>query len=677
MKRLRLLLPLLPGLAFSAESATAPTDVSRNLADLSLEELMEMPVETVLGASKYVQQVTRAPSSVSVVTAEDIRRFGYRTLTDVFRALRGVYVSDDRNYSYVGVRGFMRPSDYNTRVLMLVDGHRMNDNVYDSVDLGYGGAVSIDMIDRVELVRGPSSSIYGDNAFFGIINVITRQVHSLEGTEISASAGSLESFDGRLSHAGELGDGGRFGLSISGHSSAGHRKLYYPEFDQNRSDSPAARHDGIASHGDGEQAAGIVGTFREGELNFTGSFAWRSKDVPTASYGTLFDDGAEHTIDSRGYLDVTYDHELDASTRVLVRAYVDHVRYMGTYPFDGRDEGFDLDRVLQPDMGEGQWAGTEWQLTRHFEGGNTLLAGVEYRQDFRAHQHAWFETDPPVDNGLSNQHGHNAAAFVQAELNVTSQLLLNAGARFDYYFERFGGTVNPRVAAIYSPRETTQVKAMFGTAFRSASAYEQDYDFGSSVQPELSPERIRTYELALDQYFHKNYRVGLSVYHYHVSDLITQVTDPEGAAYFDNVSRVHATGVELELEARYLSGLQARLSYARQRAWDELTGVVLTNSPRELVQGSVTWSLLDERLLVGAELQYHASVTTLANARAEDFTLANFTVTHRVLGGNLEFSGGVYNLFDQQYGSPGSEDHVQDVLTQDGRAFRLRVTRKF
>jgi iron complex outermembrane receptor protein len=95
------------------------------------------------------------------------------------------------------------------------------------------------------------------------------------------------------------------------------------------------------------------------------------------------------------------------------------------------------------------------------------------------------------------------------------------------------------------------------------------------------------------------------------------------------------------------------------------------------VQGSVTWSLLDERLLVGAELQYHGSVTTLANARADDFTLANLTLTHRMLGGNLEVSGGVYNLFDQQYGSPGSEDHLQDVITQDGRAFRLKVTRKF
>src|SRR5580704_18317398 len=101
-----------------------------NLMDMSLEELMKVEVDSVYGASGYKQKVTEAPASVTIITADDIQRYGYRTLADVLRHVPGFYVNYDRNYSYVGVRGFNRPGDYNTRVLILVDGHGMNDDVY-------------------------------------------------------------------------------------------------------------------------------------------------------------------------------------------------------------------------------------------------------------------------------------------------------------------------------------------------------------------------------------------------------------------------------------------------------------------------------------------------------------------------------------------------------------------
>jgi outer membrane receptor for ferrienterochelin and colicin len=96
------------------------------------EELLFKDIASVYTASKYEQKITEAPSKVSIVTDDEIRRYGYRTLADILRSLPGFYVSYDRNYSYVGVRGFGVPGDYNTRVLMLVDGHRINDNIYDS-----------------------------------------------------------------------------------------------------------------------------------------------------------------------------------------------------------------------------------------------------------------------------------------------------------------------------------------------------------------------------------------------------------------------------------------------------------------------------------------------------------------------------------------------------------------
>ena len=130
-----LALTVLAATAAPARAQTSPADPPA-LADKSLEDLMAVEVGTVFGAARREQRVTEAPSSVTIVTAEDIRTFGWRTLADALSSVRGFYVTNDRNYTYVGVRGFGRPSDYNNRVLVLVNGHRYNDNVYDQALIG-------------------------------------------------------------------------------------------------------------------------------------------------------------------------------------------------------------------------------------------------------------------------------------------------------------------------------------------------------------------------------------------------------------------------------------------------------------------------------------------------------------------------------------------------------------
>lgn len=142
-----------------------------DLTEMSLEDLMEIEVDSVYGASKYLQKVTQAPASISIVTAEEIQKYGYRTLADVLRSVRGFYITYDRNYSYVGVRSFARPGDYNSRILVLVDGHRVNDNIFDQASLGTDFPVDVDLIDRVEVIRGPNSSLYLASAFLGVVNV--------------------------------------------------------------------------------------------------------------------------------------------------------------------------------------------------------------------------------------------------------------------------------------------------------------------------------------------------------------------------------------------------------------------------------------------------------------------------------------------------------------------------
>ena len=152
---------------------------------------MHIDAGRVFGASERSQPVTEAPASVSFITAEEIARYGYRTLADILRGVRGMYVTDDRNFSLLGTRGFGKPGDYNSRILLLVNGHRVNDNVFGQAEIGAEFGLDPAMFERVEIIRGPASSLYGDSAFFAVVNVITRTGASLGGGSVTLEAGTL------------------------------------------------------------------------------------------------------------------------------------------------------------------------------------------------------------------------------------------------------------------------------------------------------------------------------------------------------------------------------------------------------------------------------------------------------------------------------------------------------
>src|SRR4030095_780081 len=162
-----------------------------DLLNLSLDELSAIKIDTVYAASKFTEKVTDAPSSVTIIGRDEIERFGYRTLADIIESVRSFDIRYDRNYSYTGVRGFNSLGDYGSRVLLLVDGHRMNDPIFDTAAVGTEGLVDVDLIERVEFIRGPGSAVYGSNAFFGVINVVTRSGASVDGVEASGSGGSF------------------------------------------------------------------------------------------------------------------------------------------------------------------------------------------------------------------------------------------------------------------------------------------------------------------------------------------------------------------------------------------------------------------------------------------------------------------------------------------------------
>ena len=178
---------------------TGTTTFAQSLSELSLEDLMRLDAGRVFGASERSQPVTEAPASVSFITAEDIARYGYRTLADILHGVRGMYVSDDRNFSFLGARGFGKPGDYNSRILLLVNGHRVNDNVFGQAEIGAEFGLDPATFERVEIIRGPASSLYGDSAFFAVVNVITKTGASLDGATVTLRS-RLERHAARARH---------------------------------------------------------------------------------------------------------------------------------------------------------------------------------------------------------------------------------------------------------------------------------------------------------------------------------------------------------------------------------------------------------------------------------------------------------------------------------------------
>jgi iron complex outermembrane receptor protein len=655
----------------AAARADAP-----ELADMSLEELMQVRVESVYGASKHEQKVTQAPSSVTIVTAEEIHRFGYRTLADVLRGVRGFYVSDDRNYQYIGTRGFLRPGDYNSRILLTIDGHRMNDSIYDGSYAGREGTIDLELVERVEVIRGPSSSLYGSSAFFGVINVITKRGGQFGGAELAAEGGTFDTHKGRATYGARYANGLEWLVSGSQYESDGPARLYYAQFDQRTSQESRAANDGVARGLDGEDASNFFTKLHYGSWSLAGYFNDRNKQVPTASFDTIFNDPQEQTRDRRSYLELSCERHLGDALDLQARAYYDDYLYRGAYPYDLAAPGDPVDPVLYRDSAIGKWFGSEWQLTARLAGGHTLQVGAEYRDNRREYQDAYYDLDPRAYDLQDERSSSTLGMYVQDEFRLHEKVALTTGLRFDRYAENFGSTLNPRIGLIYSPSPMATLKALYGQAFRAPNAFERFYNGEQSNQPELNPETIKTYELVYEQYLDRRYRISASAYYYDVNELITQTQTALGDQYFANLDEVRAMGLELEAEGKFDSGIQLTMSYTLQKAKDAVSGMQLSSSPRHLAKAHVTVPL-HAQLLASLELQYNGASRTIRGARADDFLLTNLTLlSEKVLRG-LEVSVGIYNVLDQRYSYPGSGDNIQDVIEQNGRTVQGKLTYRF
>jgi iron complex outermembrane receptor protein len=642
-----------------------PVDASAtDYTEFGLDQLMAMDV--VYGAASYDQKITDAPAAVTVITADEIRAYGYRTLADVLASVRGFHVTYDRSYDYIGVRGFGRPGDYNTRVLILHDGHPTNDIIYGTAPVGPELSVNLDLVKRIEIIRGPGSALYGAGAFFAVVNMVTYDGDELGEGEVVVEYGSRRRLGGRVTWGGG-GPEGSLLLSASGHSDDGD-DIHWPEYDD------PSTNNGLFVDGDREKVGHLYGKYRRGGLQATASWARRDKRIPTAEWGMIFNDTGAEFSDERLVLDVSGTHEISAVTSLRGRLSYDDYVFSGDYPYDFAEPGDPLERVIQLDSSHGRWWSGELQWASLLGGRHRVVAGADFRKSTTAHQQS--EAVDPYEEYLAvEQTLDNAGVYVQDEWSLGGSASLYAGLRYDTY-RSFGGNLTPRCGLVTHVDARTTAKLLYGEAFRAPNAYEMYYDDGMTQKgnPDLEPERIRTWEVVLERELGRDLRASLSVFDNEISGLIDQVTDPaDMLLVFANVDDVVTRGVEVDLDARLLPGLRGRFSFSAQRAEYEYTGDMLTNAPTHLAKLNLSTPRRARALAGALEVQYVSRRQTLSGAYAPEYAVANLDVTWWTPLKGLQVDLAVDNALDQRYSDPGAGHQLQDTLAREGRLVSARL----
>ncbi len=655
-------LALLVAGLLSQALAQADSGPAADLTGLPFEQLLAMEVYS---ASKFVQPASQAPSSVTVITAAEIRDYGWRTLADVARSVRGLYVSYDRNYSYLGERGFLRPGDYNTRFLLQVNGNRINDSVYDQAPVGGEFPLDLELVERIEFVPGPSSSIYGSNAFFGVINVITKQGAELHGTRVAAEAGSAGWRRASASIGWNGNAGAHYLLAASRARSAG-KDLYFPEFDT------PEQHHGVAQGLDYERTTHLFASLTRGAFSASLMHAERDKGVPTASFGQAFNDPRSNTVDRQSYLNAAWQTQPGASETLTLRGFAGHYDSIGDYVVN------DPARTLNHDGSRAHWAGAEVNLVSTRFAGHTLLAGAEMQRDVRLQQFS-YDVAPYLSYLDTTQRAWRGGLYVQDEVSLTPALRASLGLRHDHG-SMLHGLFSPRAALIYSVTPDTTLKAIQGSAFRAPNSYEMNYAFpgagGQQANPDLRREHITSTELALVQRIGAGARLTVTAFRNSVTGLITQERDAAtGMTRFDNAARLRARGVDIEYERSWANGAALRSSASYNRVGPDPAGQQI-NAPARLAKFNLAAPLPVAGLRAAIEAQYVGARRTLFGA-ADAFWLANANLLSTRLFPGAEASLSVSNLFGRRYADPGSAEHVQSAIVQDGRRLRAKVAYGF
>jgi iron complex outermembrane receptor protein len=642
-----LLLAALPGHSLAEDDLTA----------LPFEELL---LRDFVSATRLARQVSDSPSAVAIVTADEIRAYGHRTLADVINSMRGLYTTDERRYHYMGGRGFGDVEDYAGRVMLLIDGYVAHDNLFDQAYIDESGLIDLELVERVEYVPGTGSVTYGNNALLGILNVVTRRGRDFDGARVSAELSSDGARRQRATYGKRFDSGAEVLLSASTLDVDG-RNLYFPAYD-----SPTTNF-GVAEGLDGERSERVFGKFSWAGWTVEGAWADRTKGVPNnpsrfTAFNTPFP-----VRDENAFLGVRYDTDLG------LQLYSSSSLMLGRYEYGNQREYAEIEDNEQ--YGVRDFQGAWWRFDQKFVGrwfvDHVLVFGAElrddHRQDFRVrYLSPARERVRALDDAFSRR---TASLYVADEYRLDERVTLNLGVRYDDA-DDLDANFSPRAALIWRPTAASTWKASYSEAFKMPNAYDRSIYGAAAV-----PEYVAATELMLQHQFTPQTRFTGALYRYQRSDLL--IYDEAVEDYVPD-GEARARGVEAEIEHLRERGTRVRASLAWQSSRD-VDGLDAVNSPDLLAKFNLSFLLPGEAWRAGFEAQYLGPRLTRERRMLGGVTLANLTVSSARDWHGLSASLSVRNLFDRSYESVSGlgwrpdSDVAQDGLRMDGRSVWLQV----
>ena len=626
-----------------------------DLTSLSLEQLLDT---RIVGASKYEQRMVDVAASATVITRQEIQAFGWHTLAEALDSLPGVYTTYDRQYSYLGVRGFSLPGDLNTRVLVMIDGNRVNDPTFDQGPTGPEFPLDMDMIERIEYIPGPGGAVFGQNATLGVINVITRTGADVGGAEVAATYEAPQTLtEGRVSVGKALDNGVSILLSATDLSSRGENRYF---------NFGASGISGVAVGMDGERNQLFLASIGRGPWTLEQVYADHTKFDPT---GSFFSDPlvpGQYQADRHAMTQLRFQDNFAGDTlQFSGRVFEGTEDYRSLFYFAG---------VPTYAPSGSTWRGGELRMLFLALPRHKLMVGLEGQNNPRENE-AVDDLPDPAKNFLLPERGYRIGVYIQDEWRLARSLTATLGLREDYNNETAART-SPRAGLIWQATPVTTLKALYGTAYRPPNVYERDYGDGQTQSANLSlkGETIDTIELVADQRIGRDLTMRASIYQWTMKDLITLGIDPvSGLSQYQTGPTAKARGVELSADKTWDGGARLRGSFSLQRA-AYVGGGELLNSPRRLGKIDLSAPLPVKGISAAYEMRYDSARLSEDGTELGGYMLSDLILSAEGLVKGFKLSIGVYNLFDKRYAQPAAVTNWQNSFEQDGRSVQLKLS---
>ena len=565
-----------------------------------LEEIRWLQAEALVTiATKHGIPISKAPSIVTVITAEEIKHLGYRTLVEILRTVPGFAILKWQSFGevYPEVRGVTGSE----RIRLMIDGHHVNNPLTSGAFLIFDD-FPVENIKRIEIIRGPGSAVYGENALLSVINIITYDAEDIDGVKFSAGFGRYDTHEENIVFGKTFGE-----LTISGM----YRYRETNGFNGTiNSDSQTILDSKVSPFGypTASMAPGSVDDERREynmnlKLNYKDFYAEglyiNKNHGPYIGPGLALNDGSE-LQNNYVFIEAGYKRTFDYRFTLRPRAYYDqfdNANFIKAFPdgttfppgitLSGVPEGFVT--YQNGFIGDGSVSekvvGAEIPIDYELFDGNTLTIGTEFRLIQQTNVRFQTNFNPVSLQPLNSIKDFSDefpflkettrriwSFYFQDIWDITKDINITLGLRFDQY-TGFSGEINPRAAFSWEFMENATLRLLYGRSFRPPSFVEMF----TTNQPallgneNLKPEILHSYEIGLSYRFNKYITSNINYYYNHYDDLITlnAVTDAVITARYEHFGEAHIQGVEFESRIDFGDKVNAFMNYTFLDAQDE------------------------------------------------------------------------------------------------------------